>query len=325
VPAGDWIEMLSRHLADPLVVAVAPRIVTVPSATPAGRYSAAKGSLDLGDRESRVVPATRVAYVPTAALLVRRSALLPTAGNGEVFDPALRYGEDVDLIWRLHVAGWRIRYDSTVVVRHHEPETWPALLARRFNYGTPAAPLAQRHPGKLAPLVLHPWAALTVGGLLAGRPLVAGVSYAASVQTTRHTLRCARVPVAGVARAMLAAAVQTWLGAGKYGTQFGAPGLGALILFPGRATGSRRWIRRAALCSLLLGSPLTTWFARRPALGVARFTVAHLADDIAYGAGVYVGCARARTTTPLRPRVAWRPIRITGFAAGAPADPKGST
>ena len=77
-------------------------------------------------------PGSRVSYVPTAALLVRRSALdsvaiddaaIPApghlAGPGPlssrgVFDPALRYGEDVDLIWRLHDAGWRVRYEPSV-------------------------------------------------------------------------------------------------------------------------------------------------------------------------------------------------------------------
>jgi mycofactocin system glycosyltransferase len=320
VPAADWIDLLGAHLADPLVAAVAPRIVSVPSATSAGRYGAAKGSLDLGDREARVVPAARVGYVPTAALLVRRSALLQAAGEGGVFDPDLRYGEDVDLVWRLHEAGWRIRYDPNVVVRHHEPASWPVLLTRRFKYGTSAAPLAQRHPGNLAPLVLHPWPALTVAGLLGARPLVAAVGYAASVLTMRHTLRRAGLPAAGIPRAMFTAAAQTWLGVGKYGTQFAAPALVALALVPGRSTRSRRWARRAAAASLLLGSPLATWFARRPAMGVARFTVAHLADDIAYGAGVYAGCARTRTAAPIRPRIAWRPLRSTRSVATAPAD-----
>ncbi len=96
------------------------------------------------------------------------------ARRSSVFDPALRYGEDVDLIWRLHAAGWRVRYDPRSRSRHEEPQRWPARLGRRFRYGTSAAPLARRHPDALAPLVLHPWPVLVVGGLLARRPAVAG-------------------------------------------------------------------------------------------------------------------------------------------------------
>ena len=108
VPEPGWIERLAAHLADPAVAAAAPRMVAVPAGPSwAGRYTTAACCLDLGDAEARVVPGTRVAYVPTAALVVRRAALARGAGAGSVFDPALRWGEDVDLVWRLHAAGWR--------------------------------------------------------------------------------------------------------------------------------------------------------------------------------------------------------------------------
>ena len=107
-PGPGWIERLAAHLADPAVAAVAPRIVPVPARPSwAGRYTAAACPLDLGGAEARVVPGTRVAYVPTAALLARRAALVQSAGPDGVFDPSLRRGEDVDLVWRLHEAGWR--------------------------------------------------------------------------------------------------------------------------------------------------------------------------------------------------------------------------
>uniref|UniRef100_UPI0025B1EDF9 mycofactocin biosynthesis glycosyltransferase MftF n=1 Tax=Amycolatopsis solani TaxID=3028615 RepID=UPI0025B1EDF9 len=163
-PEPGWPEPLAAHFADPLVAAVAPRIRALAPDTAAGRYTRAASSLDLGDRPARVAPGTRTSYVPTAALVVRRSALTEVGA----FDPALRVGEDVDLVWRLHAAGFRVRYAPDVTVAHHEPETWRALLGRRARYGTSAAPLAKRHPGALAPLGLHPWPAVTVGALLAG-------------------------------------------------------------------------------------------------------------------------------------------------------------
>src|SRR5262249_52454453 len=189
-PGPGWIGGLAAHLADPAVAAAAPRMVAVPAGPDwAGRYTTAACCLDLGDTEARVVPGTRVAYVPTAALVVRRAALAGGAGAGGVFDPALRWGEDVDLVWRLHAAGWRSRYDPATRVSHHEPEGWAALLARRFRYGTSAAPLALRHPGQVPPLVLHPWPALTVAGLVAGWPEAAGLSFTGSVLAMRRTVR----------------------------------------------------------------------------------------------------------------------------------------
>jgi hypothetical protein len=76
--------------------------------------------------------------------------------------------------------------------------------------------------------------------------------------------------------------------------------------------------------SLLLGPPLTSWLARRPALDPFRFAAAQLADDVAYGAGVWAGALRARTTVPLRPVIAWHPLR-GDLAAGSSASGPSAT
>jgi mycofactocin system glycosyltransferase len=279
-PAG-WIGALAAHFADPLVAAVAPRIVAEP-VTPWAT------SLDLGSRPARVLPGSRVAYVPTAALVVRRAAI------ADGFDTALRYGEDVDLVWRLHEAGGRVRYDPTVQVTHHEPETWQALLVRRFHYGTSAGPLALRHPAALAPVVLPPWATIAVAGLLARRPVVVGVGCAGAVLDMTRSLRAAGLPTGRAPGAVLSTLRHTWLGVGRYTTQFAAP---ALVV----ALATRRG--RLPAAALLLGPPLVAWASRRPAIDPARFVLGSVADDIAYGAGVLTSCVRARTTVPLRPRV----------------------
>jgi mycofactocin system glycosyltransferase len=309
-PEPGWIERLAAHLADPAVAVAAPRIVPVPARPGwSGRYTAAACPLDLGDAEAPVIPGTRVAYVPTAALLARRAALAQVAGADGVFDPSLRRGEDVDLIWRLHEAGWRVRYDPAVRVAHHEPGGWPALLARRFRYGTSAAPLAQRHPGRVPPLVLHPWPTVTVAGLLADSPAVAGLGFAGSVLAMRATLRRAGLPAQGVLPAMVTATRQTWLGMGRYACQFGAPVLAAGLVAPGGARRGRRWARRAAAASLLLGPPLAAWSARRRSLDPVRYVLGQLADDAAYGAGVWAGALRSRSLSPVRPVIAWHPLR----------------
>jgi mycofactocin system glycosyltransferase len=317
LPAPGWIERLAAHFADPAVAVAAPRMTAVPGGPGwASRYTSASCALDLGGAEARVVPGTPVGYVPTAALVVRRAVL---AGNRASFDPALRFGEDVDLVWRLHEAGWRIRYDPAVQVAHHEPGTWRALLARRFRYGTSAAPLAARHPGQVPPLVLYPWPALTVAGMAGALPSVAAVGFAGSVLAMRRALHRAGLPAQGTVPAMWDASRQTWLGTGRYACQFGMPVLAAAILAPGRGGRARRWARRAAAASLLLGPPLTAWSSRRAgpggdpaepaALDPVRYVLGHLADDVAYGAGVWAGALRARSVTPVRPVIAWHPLR----------------
>jgi mycofactocin glycosyltransferase len=329
VPPKGWIEQLAGHFADPLVAAVAPRITCTsggragaspmqpsPPGSWCARYASASGALDLGCSAARVMPRASVSYVPSAALIARRTALRTAARDGMVFDESMRTGEDVDLVWRLHEVGWRIRYDPTVEVAHHEPATWRALLSRRFRYGRSAAPLALRHPGAVTHLVLHPWPAVAVAAALARRPGAAAAAFSGSLAATNLALRRAGVPRRGLFRAMLAAITQTWLGAGRYGTQFAAPLLAGAIAAPATSQTSRRWGRRAAATSLLLGPPLVAWAKSRRTLGPARFVLARIADDVAYGLGVWAGCAAERTTEPIRPAIAWRPISLGQLSAG---------
>ena len=108
-----------------------------------------RSPLDMGDRPAEVQPGRRVSYVPSAALLVRRSAL-----PEDPFDPALRYGEDVDLIWRLIDAGWRVRYEPGVVVHHEEDATLHEEVPVRDVGGatraTPSESARARDPAPVA-------------------------------------------------------------------------------------------------------------------------------------------------------------------------------
>jgi hypothetical protein len=258
------------------------------------------------------LPGSRVGYVPTAALVIRRSALDSLGAGRPPFDPALRYGEDVDLIWRLHEAGWRIRYEPSVEVAHDGPVSWAGLLERRFRYGTSAAPLARRHPANMAPLVLHPWPAVTVAALLVRRPVAAAAGLAGAWFDVTTTLRRAGIPADGTAAATVTAVRQTWLGIGRYATQFGVPAVAFALARPGGKSAARRWGRRAAAAGLLLGPALNAHAECKPELDPVRFTLARIADDVCYGAGVWAGCLRERTLVPVRPAVSWRPLRLSG-------------
>jgi mycofactocin system glycosyltransferase len=124
---------VAGHLADPCVVGAAPRIATDPA-------------LDLGPDEALVQPRSRVSYVPTTALVLRRGAVQEVGG----FDESMRYGEDVDLVWRLVAAGGSVRYDPSVVARHDEPASFTERLARRYHYGSSIGPLSRRHGAAVA-------------------------------------------------------------------------------------------------------------------------------------------------------------------------------
>jgi mycofactocin glycosyltransferase len=66
--------------------------------------------------------------------------------------------------------------------------------------------------------------------------------------------------------------------------------------------GARRTRRAAVVAALLvLSPPMLEWWQRRPGLDPVRWAAASIADDLAYGSGVWAGCISARTISPLLP------------------------
>jgi mycofactocin system glycosyltransferase len=288
LPEDDWIDRLAPHFGDAGVGAVAPRILPQRcGGTVLQRYTGARSPLDLGADEGLVGPGQPLAYVPTAALLLRRSTL---AGG---FDEALRYGEDVDAVWRLHDAGWSVRYDPCVVVHHDEPASWSGLLGRRLRYGASAAPLAARHGDRLAPVIVRPWPTAAWLAALCGRPRLAlGCSGAAALLLIRRTHRVG-VPVPTAIRWSFRSTALSAVALGRACTMLAGPAL--FVAF------ARHHRSRGPVAALLLVPPLADWVTHRPPLDPIRWTIASVTDDLAYGLGVWRGCLRERTIAPIMP------------------------
>ncbi|MFD0905413.1 mycofactocin biosynthesis glycosyltransferase MftF, partial [Actinomadura sediminis] len=169
-PEAGWLDVLVPHFDDPRVAAVAPRVRPDPGDRRLlARYETARSALDMGVRPALVRPGGRLGFVPTATLLVRVAAVRDL-GSGGAFDEGLRLGEDVDFVWRLGDLGWNVRYEPDARVAHTarlRPVDW---ARRRHEYGTSAADLARRHPGRLAPARPSMWNLAVLGLLARGRP-----------------------------------------------------------------------------------------------------------------------------------------------------------
>lgn len=314
----DWLRWLLPHLADPAVVALAPRVGaravdTDPSATTIppprstdhrpsteqiadtlARYEEGRSPLDLGPQEGRVRPRTRVAYVPATTLVARTGAVTAIGG----FDEGLRYGEDVDLVWRLQDAGGDVRYEPAARVTHPvraDPLGW---ARQRFAYGTSAAPLAARHPGDLAPVAVSGWTAAAWALAAAGHPLVgAGVGLAG---TARLPDRLAGLdhPAPEAVRLAVAGTWGAWRPLATAVTRAWWPvALGAAVV-------SRR-ARRVAIVAALAPAAVDWARGERP-VDLPRYLALRLADDLAYGAGVWAGCRRTGSFEALRPALGRR-------------------
>jgi mycofactocin system glycosyltransferase len=303
LPPAGWVDDLVGHFDDPLLAVVAPRIVAAgrDAQTFAERFSQARPVLDLGGLPARVAPLSRVSYLPTAAIILRRSALEDVSGKPG-FDEGLRYGEDVDLVWRLLEAGWRVRYDPSVEIGHEEPAQWKSLLSRRFAYGTAAAQLDRRHPGKVAPLVMVAAPVSTVAALLARRPALAALTFAAGYADSRLALKQAGTSPDDLLKPLAIGVRETFFGMGRWTSQFALPAALVLAGLPGR----KRRGRALAVLTLVTASPLREWLRVRPDLDPASWTGAVLLDDAAYGAGVWAGSVRSRHLRAVRPSWKWR-------------------
>ncbi|HTJ24928.1 MAG TPA: glycosyltransferase [Candidatus Limnocylindria bacterium] len=95
---------------------------------------------------------------------VYRRAALDQIGR---FDPALQYGEDDELNWRLRMLGWRIVRDERIRFRYLTRPSWRSAFRQYRNYGRARVAVWEKHPGFLRPYHLAPSAALVGGAALA--------------------------------------------------------------------------------------------------------------------------------------------------------------
>ena len=113
----------------------------------------------------------------------RRSALLEVGG----FDPALQFGEDEELNWRLRAAGYRIVMDGGIRFRYVTRETWRAAFRQYRNYGRARARVVEKHPEFVRTRHLVPSAALLVGaGLLCASSVSRAARVAAGTLATAY-------------------------------------------------------------------------------------------------------------------------------------------
>ena len=313
VPEPGWLGLLRRHLDDPALALVAPRILgSVPRDDDGWleRYEQVRSSLDLGARPAAVRVHGAVSYLPSACLLARVDAL------GDGFDERMRSGEDVDLVWRLLGAGWGVRYEPAATARHRHRTHLGEWLRRKAFYGTSAAALAARHHDAVSPMVVTPWTAVASAALLAQRrwslPVAASALAAATVATASRLERSDR-PVR-------AAATLTLEGAVAAGWQTGA----ALVrhYWPAAAVAclASQRTRRAVLVAAVADG-LADHRRTAPRLDPVRYVVARRLDDLAYGAGVWWGAVQARSPGALLPRLQGFPSPRRSGALSSHASP----
>lgn len=285
----SWTKLLA-HFEDSSVGVVAPRIASEPGTTLLHRYEASESPLDLGSEPARIRKNSRVSYVPTAALMIRTDLLREHRG----FDESLRYGEDVDLVWRLLEADVVCRYEPAVTVHHSPRASLLDAWKQRVSYGSAAAPLDQRHRGAATPLRINRWSAGAWGTLACGYPLIGLIIGAASTVALERKIssqpdsRQLALRLAGrgnihAGRVIAQAMTRTWWPI-------------ALLL----SLCSRR--ARRVTCAAIVLPSLMSWFTKKPKVDPVSYCALKLADDVAYGTGVWKGVIATRDLGALTPK-----------------------
>jgi len=314
VARPGWADPLLAWFADPTLAAVGPRVVSCAGRAPRwlADYERARGSLDRGPVGSLVRPRGRVPFLPAAALVVRRAALEELGG----FDESMPVGEDVDLVWRAVEAGWTVRYDPEVTVGHEVRPSLRSWLAQRFRYGSSAASLDRRHPRATAPVAVSAWTALAWAMAALGWP-VGGASVAAA--TT--------VALGG----RLGGLEHPWTEAARLAGVGHLRG-GALIAdglrrswWPGLALAMTRSRRARRIAAATLVPLVLEWANGDRRADPWSWMGLRVADDLAYGAGVWFGALGQARWGPLVPDLSnWPGKRPPVEAATGDTDPGGS-
>lgn len=287
------LRRLARHFDDHRVALVGPLVRSRSRADVPRwfeRYDEQVSSLALGRRACSVRPGAAVAWLPSACLVARVDRLRVAGGFAE----EMRVGEDVDLVWRLVDSGEVVRYDPAETAWHDARGSVTGWLGRKFLYGTGGADLAARHGRTGAPAVISATMAISAAAVLVARPWSLPVAALGLLSGVRSLHR--RLPPTAH-RSGLAVQLAT------QGLGWAVRQEAALLLrhwWPLAAVGvlRSRSVRRALVTALLVD--IVVAGIDHPE---ARYApVSRRLDDLAYGAGLWVGALRARSVAALLPR-----------------------
>ena len=242
-----------------------------------------------------------MSYVPSAAIICRRSAIRDVGG----FDETMQSGEDVDLCWRLIEAGARLRYEPIALVAHDHRTELRDWLARKAFYGGSAAPLSVRHPDKTAPVVISGWA-LTAWILMAlGTSLSQLASIVVAVLTGRRIARAMRSADSSLSDVVAIASRGLWSAALQLASALCRHYWPLALL----AAIVSRHCRRVILVAAVMDG-VVDWLGRRDSraedaepIGLLTYLLLKRVDDLAYGLGLWRGVVRERNLRALKPQI----------------------
>ena len=209
------------------------------------------------------------------------------------FDATLRFGEDVDLVWRLDAAGWRVRYEPASTVLHDPRRTVGAWARQRSATDRPQHrwPTATRVRSLL--LRMNRWSAAAWGAAVVSPTIGVAIAGATTAMLARQVGRASSIR-GGLPGGWPASAISSPVGSWRRRS-----------CGRGSRSPSSQWschgAARVVTGVAVIGPPLVAWVRDRPGIDPVRAVGLHIADDLVYGAGLWRGMARERSLAAIRP------------------------
>jgi mycofactocin system glycosyltransferase len=323
VAEPEWLTELVPYFQDQRLGLVGGYVASYFQKTGLDRYEAAASPLSMGRSPVLADSSDLDFYVPTCNLLVRKEAFLKVGG----LDEARRFGEDVDLCWKLRKQGYRQLYVPAGPVRHKHRSRLLRSATQRFHYGTSEPELYAAHPEVKKRLPWQPpgllfWTAIALGFFWHQSFLL----FAAATWLGDFWAKKRAFPTAGhisLHIKILRALLKNYFSLAYYLTFHGIRYyLGLLILlsfiFP--------MILPLTLPMVML--PVTVeFFRKQPDLNFCVFALYFLGEQLCYQAGVFYGAFRIGNFRCYRPHLMSasrilgksRSAKINGARPGNPA------
>jgi mycofactocin system glycosyltransferase len=256
------------------------------------RYEDACSSLNMGRRLRMEGRGPGTFYVPTANMLVRRDVFMSTGG----FEEGRRIGEDVDLCWRLRGLGHGLVYAPFGQVAHKHRNRPGRMLRRRAEYGASEAGLYRAHRDKRKAFVVPFFAGLSflavaLAILLTNPYPLIPVPFFTGLDVWRRSAALKKTGIAIPVRQAAASTFRSDLAFFYYAFFH----LARYYLVPLLALGFF-WHPFWAFAGLtVVVTSVVDFFVKKPRLPYPVFLFFYLLEHLAYQAGVFLGCLKARS------------------------------
>ena len=255
------------------------------------RYEAVSSSLNMGKRLLLEGNSDSAFYVPTANMLVTRTAFEETGG----FNEALFLGEDVDFCWRLRKTGYNLVYAPYGTIAHKHRNDLLPMLKRRFDYGTSEAFLYRTHQDKKKTFLVSLFAALSLLALvlsvvlLSPWPLIS-IPIFFGIDLVRRSNMLSKLDMTYPLRELGLATLRNYMS--FYYFSFFHLVRYYLILFIGFGfLWHPLWILGALM---LVCTSVTDYFVKKPHMKFHIYLFFYFSEHLFYQAGVFRGCLKQR-------------------------------